>query len=98
MNYCIIVLYQALLRLNFVLYVKSSEFFRAAYWTFLKDVFYQQEEEFESRVWWSGMLHQSMSGISNIIKSLPMSEGRQDSRQVSSVTIDMASGTISYKI
>ena len=83
-----------------MLYLISSERLRAAYWTFLKDVFYHQkvEEDFESRVWWSRMLHQSMSGISDIIKSLAMSEGRQDSRQVSSVTIDMASGTISYKI
>ena len=89
MNYCIILLYQAFLELNFVLYVKSSEFVRAAYWTFLKDVFYQQEEEFESRVWWSGMLHQSMSGISDIIKSLAMSEAREDIRQTSSITSDI---------
>ena len=83
-----------------MLYLISSERLRAAYWIFLKDVFYPQkmEEELESRVWWSRMLHQSMSGISDIIKGLVMSEGRQDSKQTSSVTIDMASGSISYKM
>ena len=90
----------ASLGLNFVLYLISSERLRAAYWTFLKDGFFpkKMEDELESRVWWSRMLHRSMSGISDIITGLAMLEGRQDNRQTSSVTIDIASGTISYKI
>ena len=82
-----------------MLYLISSERLRAAYWTFLTDVFYQQkvEEDFESRVWWSRMLHQSMSGITDIIKGLAMSEAIHDTRQ-SSLTIDLASGSINYNI